>query len=256
MKVLRSLALVLSLFSIAGVAHADRGFGGNFGGERGPGNQGPNFDNRGPWHGGDRDGDRREGWGPGRGAGRGDDFGRGPRRGGPGWHDGRGGGWDRGDDRGFPGQGGGFPQGPAFPQQPNFPQGPSYPQQPNFPQPLVPVYRSNTGHSHFWSLDAYEGQRAGFLQEGIGFYTFANAGYGMAPIFRCFTGGAHFISRDAYCEGQRQEGTLGNVALNPSPQAPKVLSRCFNGLSHLITTNVQECYQNGYQVEGQLGFVP
>lgn len=259
MQVLRTLVLSFALLTgAAGVAHADRQMGGHMGpgfGGFGHEDQGQSFRDRGPWRGG-RGGGR--GWGPGRGPGRGDDFGRGPGRGGPGWGGGHGGGngggWDDGQDGGWD-DGQGFPQGPGRPQQPGFPQGPGRPNNPGYGQ-LLPIYRSFTGQSHFWSLDPNEGARAGFHFEGVGFQTFANQGYNTAPIFRCFTGATHFISRDAFCEGQRQEGGLGFVAQAPSPQTPNALTRCYNGRSHLITANVQECYNAGYGVEGVLGYVP
>jgi hypothetical protein len=236
---MRSLVAFLSVAVLtlaSGVAKADPGDfrGGPGGWQGGRGDNGRRDDRRGDW----RD-DRRGDW--------------------------RGGGW-----RGGPGRG---PGGPGFPgPRPGFPGGPG----PGFPPPgpgpgpgfpggpgngggwqggFVQVHRFFTGRDHLYTTNIYEGQQFGFQYDGVGFNLAQNAGPNLAPVFRCFTGSSHFVSRDGNCEGQRNEGLLGFVSASPSPQMPTALTRCFNGISHLITTNAQECYQAGYHVEGTLGFV-
>lgn len=112
---------------------------------------------------------------------------------------------------------------------------------------------------HLFTLDANEGYRAGYQAEGVGFQTFAYATPGVqkAPIYRCYVYGVtHFVSRDPNCEGQIQEGSLGLVAVQPSYEAGRELIRCTGPVDHLATTNIQECYNAGYRIEGVLGYVP
>ena len=121
---------------------------------------------------------------------------------------------------------------------------------------LTDIHRFFTGFSHFWTLNMWEGQNAGFNYEGVGFRTFSNPGPGRQQVFRCYTGQTHFMSVDGNCEGQRFEGGMGFVARNPGGRARQELVRCYNGRSHLVTTNRWECHNAGYHVEGVLGYVP
>ncbi len=164
-------------------------------------------------------------------------FGGRPGRGG-------GGGWGGGGHWPGPGNGGGGPgHGGGRPGRPNPP-----------PPARTDVNRFYTGHSHFYTLNAQEGFNAGFRFEGLAFQTSTYQFAGSVPLFRCFTGTTHFISNDGNCEGRVQEGLLGFFAQRPTRQMPREVVRCYNGQSHLITLDRNECYQNRYYVEHVLGY--
>lgn len=121
------------------------------------------------------------------------------------------------------------------------------------------IHRFFTGGAHFWSLNLQEGINAGFRYEGVAFRTLVQGQPGTHQIFRCYNGATHFISRDMYCEGGRQEGGMGFVFSQRNPQARTEIIRCRKDIGgrfiHLVTGDARECYNNGYMVEGPLGWV-
>ncbi len=129
----------------------------------------------------------------------------------------------------------------------------------------APVYRYyNPGIAdHISSLNPNEwtATNQGYNLEfntGNGSSVFFNTlDQGEIPLLRCYTGAGHFVSSDQKCEGERTETFLGFASARRTQYAPLRLYRCFNGGNdHLITTNVGECYNAGFQVENAfLGYV-
>lgn len=124
---------------------------------------------------------------------------------------------------------------------------------------LVNVYRffSKKTGEHFFSSSSTEGTNAGFSAEGVAFTVhFAKTATADVALYRCFTGVKHFISINSSCEGSRVEGTYGYVS-SSLITGTTALYRFYlksNG-DHLITTSKGEGLNNGYVLEGVLGYV-
>lgn len=134
---------------------------------------------------------------------------------------------------------------------------------PTSPTNQVPVHRFHLSKSgdYFFTLKQAEGLSAGYTPEGIGFHVFAsNSGIANTiPLYRCLeqTSGLHFVSQVANCEGATSEGMYGYVyASATSGSVPLYKFYLASNGAYLTTTNYNEGINNGYTLEGILGYVP
>jgi len=121
-------------------------------------------------------------------------------------------------------------------------------------------YWSSTYMNHMHSLGARDTQPTYVRESGGGFQTFAEAGAGRRLLYRCSANGYQpFLSTDRGCEGTNPSallGTLGYIYSSPQSIAPTALYRCRRGAGYLAVTNQAECTNNGFAVEGILGYIP
>ena len=124
--------------------------------------------------------------------------------------------------------------------------------------PSETIYRLYNAHSadHLYSPSSTEGTNVGYTLEGSAFSMYPAAAAGLAPIYRCYTtvasGLDHFMSNDAGCEGRNVDFLIGY--LETSGTTP--LYRCYSAATghHLVTLSAQECTNNGFAIEGVLGY--
>ena len=105
------------------------------------------------------------------------------------------------------------------------------------------------------------GQTAVYRFEGVGFKLFSTGLTTSSEIYRCYYSSSdqHFLSTSNNCEntGATNEGSLGFAANQPSPGAQDALYRCFDDSdeSYISTVYTSECVDNGYTVDGILGYI-
>ncbi|MDO9180975.1 MAG: hypothetical protein Q7U04_01140 [Bacteriovorax sp.] len=81
-----------------------------------------------------------------------------------------------------------------------------------------PIYRSYSGNDYLFSTNPTEGPKAGYFPDEARFRLFEANTPGTSPLYRCLIkakGNSHFLSTEPTCEGQRLEGSLGNVSNTP-----------------------------------------
>ncbi|TXD36071.1 hypothetical protein FRC98_13170 [Lujinxingia vulgaris] len=86
------------------------------------------------------------------------------------------------------------------------------------------------------------------------FQVYTSPGTNRIPLYRCLIGGDHFASLVSSCEGQRSEGLLGYISTVQGQGQP--IYRCTGHGNHRITTDRASCTDNGYNIEGTLGYTP
>lgn len=86
------------------------------------------------------------------------------------------------------------------------------------------------------------------------FRVYTSPGTNRIPLYRCLVGGDHFASLVSNCEGQRSEGLLGYISDVQGEGQP--IYRCTGHGNHRITTDRASCTDNGYNIEGTLGYTP
>lgn len=124
------------------------------------------------------------------------------------------------------------------------------------------VYRLSNGRDYMMSSDPNEGAQVGYRADRRGtIELFRNDDRGYRqPLYRCrnVSTGNHFASNALNCEGHLTEFILGYLEINADQRyANTQVYRCYNERrdNHLITTWQDECYRQGYRVEGGMGFI-
>ncbi len=126
-------------------------------------------------------------------------------------------------------------------------------------------WNRSENQNHVFSANSNEiaegGYEADYQFEGVAFRLFQSALGSSLPINRCYRADVakHFLTTTNDCEGSgaTNEGTLGYIASQPSVGAQFPLYRCFNSNlnAHLTTAFHAECVDNGYSVEGIMGYI-
>ncbi len=115
-----------------------------------------------------------------------------------------------------------------------------------------------TGGKHFITLSFTEPPPP-YVYEGVAYRSFVSSVNVANPIqiFRCYAAwmDSHFVSFDPLCEGTNQEGSLGFIYASQTTNSVPLYRFYTNG-DHLITTTYSEGVNNGYALEGILGYVP
>lgn len=99
--------------------------------------------------------------------------------------------------------------------------------------------------------------------EGRAFSLFLEASSSRSALYLCHTaafGGEDFLSLDSGCEGQTRVQFLGySEQVNKPGVADLTLIRCLHPLrGHIIVANtdIGDCLESGYKLEGSLGWIP
>ncbi|MNK06293.1 hypothetical protein D3C87_241870 [compost metagenome] len=122
------------------------------------------------------------------------------------------------------------------------------------PDVLVPVYRSANSGSYIFTLNPREGVRKGYSYEGVAFYLHQQSAANRVALYRCIEKKTYFVSTDQNCKGQTRDVVLGHAEVSMSQNAQKTIYSCSNDKAQLVTLNNQECLNNGFKVDGILGY--
>lgn len=124
---------------------------------------------------------------------------------------------------------------------------------------LVPIYRLHNPAAIDWliSTSPTEGVGGGYTPEHHAFSLSRDGGVGRAAIYRCYrSNGRHFLSGDAGCEGNTPEHVIGYMQTSPGAGL-RPLYRFYRSDidAHLHSTSREEGLNNGFTLEGVMGYV-
>ena len=119
-----------------------------------------------------------------------------------------------------------------------------------------PIFNLFNGKDYMDSHTTAEGARARYRYTGQSYQVYKSAAPGRRLLYRCHVGRNHFTSAQPNCEGQKKDGPIGYVYVNPTGEAKTALWRCFKpGKGHITSQDPGHCSRIGYHTKGKLGYV-